>query len=395
MKFITIIGARPQFIKAAPVARVLAERQVRHVLVHTGQHYDYEMSKIFFDELGLPSPDYHLGAGSGTHGEQTGKILQRVEIVLLQERPDWVLVYGDTNSTLAGALAAAKLHIPVAHIEAGLRSYNRHMPEEINRVLTDHLSTLLCCPTETAVANLRAEGFANIVNEGKLVSEEAAAAFAPQQAGRQGPWVVNTGDVMYDAFLLCREVAERRSTVLEDWGLEPGNYFLATVHRAENTDDRQALGNIVEAFLELSRRHRLIWPLHPRTRKALEYNGLMARLTAQAMDLQLLQPVGYFDMLLLEANAAVILTDSGGIQKEACFAGVPCVTLRKETEWLETVESGQNILAGVESESIIAKALHPVNPGLFLTPYGLGNAAHLIFELFLPYQDNYQTNLIL
>lgn len=340
MKLITILGARPQFIKAAPVARALAGRPVRHVLVHTGQHYDYEMSRIFFEELGLPEPAYHLGVGSGSHGRQTGEMLSRVEEVLQEKKPDWVLVYGDTNSTLAGALAAAKLHIPVAHIEAGLRSYNRRMPEEINRVLTDHVSTLLCCPTETAVANLRSEGFQHVIDDGKLLTPDAAAALAPQLRSHPGPWVVNTGDVMYDAYLLCREVAARKSRILAELNLTPGDYFLATVHRAENTDDPTALGNIVAAFQELSRQRRLVWPLHPRTRQALAAYGLLADLAQMTPQLQLLPPVGYFDMLMLQAHAAAILTDSGGVQKEAFFAGVPCLTLREETEWVETVEAG-------------------------------------------------------
>ncbi len=378
MRIITIVGARPQFIKIAPMFRVFRQEGIHHQLVHTGQHYDYEMSKIFFEELGLPAPDYHLGVGSGPHGEQTGEALKRVEGVLLAEQPDWVLVYGDTNSTLAGALAAAKLHIPVAHIEAGLRSYNRRIPEEINRVLTDHVSTLLCCPTETAVANLRAEGFGHIANAGRLLSDQEAENLAgPNPAA--APLVVNTGDVMYDAYLLGQDLASRHSKIVEQLGLAPRAFFLATVHRAENTDDPRALARILEAFMELSRRHPLIWPLHPRTRQALAATGLAARLT-EAPLVKLLAPVGYFDMLALERQAAVILTDSGGVQKEAWFAGTPCVTLRTETEWVETVAAGLNILAGTDPESIIAAALQPRKRQVETQPYGTGDAAGKILK---------------
>jgi UDP-N-acetylglucosamine 2-epimerase len=338
------------------------------------------MSKIFFEDLGLPDPDYHLEVGSGSHAWQTAEILKRVEAVLVQESPDWVLVYGDTNSTLAGALAAAKLHLPVCHIEAGLRSHNRRMPEEINRVMTDHVSTLLCCPTVTAVANLRVEGFINVVNDGRLITEHDADSCLGQRVGVNGPVVVNTGDVMFDAFLICQKIAEKRSRILEQLKVEPGSYFLATVHRAENTDDREPLCNIVDAFLELSRHRRLLWPLHPRTRKALETKGLVDRLRAQTPAPELLPPVGYFDMLLLVANAAIILTDSGGVQKEALFSGVPCITLRQETEWVETVDAGLNTLAGtdpvaIKSATLRAKEKYPIS-----NHFGAGDAAKRIYD---------------
>ncbi|PWH19386.1 MAG: UDP-N-acetylglucosamine 2-epimerase (non-hydrolyzing) [Ardenticatenia bacterium] len=358
MKLVDIVGARPQFIKVAPVLRAIAQhgqehpdRPVQEILVHTGQHYDYEMSGVFFDELGLKSPDYHLGVGSGTHGYQTGEMLKRIEEVLLAEDPDLVMVYGDTNSTLAGALAAAKLHIPVAHVEAGLRSFNRRMPEEINRVLTDHVSELLFCPTQTAVENLRREGITKGVH---LV-----------------------GDVMYDAALQYLALAERKSRILERLGLEPRGYALATVHRAENADNPEHLRAI---FVGLERVAKdglpVMLPLHPRTRRQVEALGLSPD------GVQLLEPVSYLDMLLLEKNACVILTDSGGVQKEAFFFRVPCVTLREETEWVETVEAGWNVLVGCDPERICRASL-TARPGCESAwPYGDGKAGARMIKLF-------------
>jgi len=297
MKIIDVVGCRPQFIKVAPILHVIDRYNAEHpdspiieVLVHTGQHYDYEMSQVFFDELGLKAPDYHLGVGSGTHGYQTGEMLKRVEEVLLKEKPDLAMVYGDTNSTLAGALAAAKLHIPVAHVEAGLRSFNKKVPEEINRVLTDHASDLLFCPTETAVKNLRREGI------------------------EKGVYLV--GDVMYDAVLLYLSLAEEKSYILEQLGLKPKSYALATVHRAENTDQPERLRAIFEGLERVAKEGLLvILPLHPRTRKRLDV------LSIYPQGVQLLDPVSYLDMLVLEKNAKVILTDLGGVQKEAFFFG--------------------------------------------------------------------------
>lgn len=322
MKVVSVVGARPQFIKCAPVSCEL--RQVaKEVLVHTGQHYDDSMSGVFFRELGLPEPDYNLAVGSGLHGQQTGEILKKIEEVLLKEKPDVVLVYGDTNSTLAGALAAAKLHIPVAHVEAGLRSHNRRMPEEINRVMTDHLSALLLCPTETAVENLRREG----VNDG----------------------VHLVGDVMYDALLDGVEIAKRTSTILGRLGLQPHRFILATVHRAENTDDYQRLERIITALVQLARDGRkVVFPVHPRTQKLLKrYSFELDE------EILLIDPVSYLDMVLLESMASVILTDSGGIQKEAYWLQTPCLTLRDETEWKETVQSGWNQLVGTDPQRIL------------------------------------------
>ena len=302
-KILSVVGARPQFVKAASVSREIRKR-FKEVLVHTGQHYDRNMSPIFFEELSIPKPDYNLEIGSGPHGEQTGRMLIEIEKVLLKEKPDIVLVYGDTNSTAAGALAGAKLHIPVAHVEAGLRSYNRSMPEEINRVIADHLSDLLFCPTETAVRNLSKEG----ITEG----------------------VFNVGDVMYDALIANRKVAESKSKILETMNLKPKTYLFATIHRAENTDEEKNLKNIIEAFGESG--EVIILPIHPRTRKMIEKFGLEF-----TENVKVIEPVGYLDSTELQANAKKVVTDSGGVQKEAYMLKVLCITLREETEWVETV----------------------------------------------------------
>lgn len=347
MRFLAIVGARPQFIKAAPVSRAL-RRQHHEMLVHTGQHYDYGMSQVFFDELDIPAPNINLGIGSASHGAQTGAMLVEIERVLLDERPDWVLVYGDTNSTLAGALAAAKLHIPVAHVEAGLRSFNKDMPEEINRVLTDHVSDLLFCPTETAVENLAAEGI------------------------REG--VYHTGDVMYDAALYYANMVEERSTVLDDLGMESKAYVLATVHRPRNTDNPSRLRAILDAFSEVEMP--IVFPAHPRTQKAMEQHALSV-----AENVRLCEPVGFLDMIQLERNARLILTDSGGIQKEAYFFGVPCLTLREETEWTETVEVGWNLLVGANRDKITQAAKVFVLPETRPSLFGDGHAAEQFVKL--------------
>jgi UDP-GlcNAc3NAcA epimerase len=341
MKIVTIVGARPQFIKAAAVTRAIqkynkrchSKQRVQEILVHTGQHYDYLMDKVFFEELELPRPDYHLGVGSGSHGRQTGIMLERIEAVLQKERPQAVVVYGDTNSTLAGALAAAKLRIPVAHVEAGLRSYKPAMPEEINRLLTDHLSTLLFCPTDQAVRNLVKEG---IRNRGTRI-------------------VKNAGDVMYDSILYYSEIAEKRSTILKNLGFDTRHetrdtsYYLATLHRAENTDDPKRLKSIFRALNEIGKKTPVILPLHPRTKKVMKVH----RLFSIFKDMKFIGPVSYLDMLLLEKNAKAILTDSGGVQKEAYWFGVPCFTLREETEWVETVRGGWNVLVGASVKRIV------------------------------------------
>jgi len=319
-KIVSIVGARPNFIKCAPLSREM-RKEFDEILIHTGQHYDYEMNKVFFDELRIPEPNYHLDVGSGSHGVQTGEMLKRIEKVLMKEKPDLVLVFGDTNTTLAGALAASKLHIKVGHVEAGLRSFDRLMPEEINRLLTDHCSDLLFCPTKTAVENLKREG----INRG----------------------IHLTGDVMVDALKENIEIGEKRSKILDELNLKQKDYYLATLHRAKNTDDFERLKNITDAFCEIGD---LVFPCHPRTEKMLKNFNLWAKLTRK---IKVIKPVGYLDMLILEKSAKKILTDSGGIQKEAYIFEVPCVTLRETTEWVETVEDGWNVLAGVDKEKIV------------------------------------------
>lgn len=320
MKIVSIVGARPQFIKCAPLSRELRKDHTE-ILVHTGQHYDPEMSKIFFTELKIPCPDHHLGVGSGTHGYQTGQIISGVERILLREEPELVVVYGDTNSTMGGALAAAKLDIPVAHVEAGLRSHDRSMPEEINRVVTDHISDLLFCPTQTAVDNLKKEGITGGVS---LV-----------------------GDVMVDALVYNRQIACERSTILNRLGLSSREYMLMTVHRPSNTDNRKNLHRILQAVGRSGRK--IVFPVHPRTRKYLVEFGLWERLPDQMI---CTEPLGYIDMLRLMDNAEKILTDSGGVQKEAYILGIPCITLRDTTEWVETIIDGWNVLVGADEEAI-------------------------------------------
>ncbi|WP_297519493.1 non-hydrolyzing UDP-N-acetylglucosamine 2-epimerase [Thermococcus sp.] len=331
MRVATVVGARPQFIKMAPVSREL-RKHFEEIVIHTGQHYDYEMNRIFFEQLNIPEPDYYLGVGSGSHGYQTGEMLKKIEEVLVREEPDIVLVYGDTNSTLAGALAAVKLHIKVAHVEAGLRSFDKRMPEEVNRVLTDHVSDYLFAPTETAVKNLHNEG----IDDG----------------------VYLTGDVMYDALLHNIRIARKESRILTELGLKPKEYLLATVHRAENTEGRERLERIIGAFIESG--ELIVFPVHPRTRKYLGAYGLIDEVE-KARNVLMIPPVGYLDMLVLEENARKILTDSGGVQKEAYFLKVPCITLRERTEWAETVEDGWNLLVGAEREKIL-RAIREFEP---------------------------------
>lgn len=348
MKIASVVGARPNFVKLAPVSKEL-RRQFTEIVIHTGQHYDYEMNKIFFDEMSIPEPDYHLNVGSASQGEQTGEMLKRIEDVLMDESPDLVLVFGDTNTTLAGALAACKLHIRVAHIEAGLRSFDRIMPEEINRVLTDHCSDLLFCPTRTAVENLKKEG----ITEG----------------------VYLTGDVMVDALKENIKIAERGSRILDKLYLKPKEYYLATVHRAENTDDFNKLKSIVDAFCAIEN---LVFPCHPRTEKYLKEYSLWDRLVEKV---RVIKPVGYLDMLVLEKNAKKILTDSGGVQKEAYILMVPCITLRETTEWVETVGNGWNVLVRADRERIV-KAVDDFEPeGERRDVFGKGDASERIKEI--------------
>lgn len=344
MKIISIVGARPQFIKCAPLSRELRKGH-NEILVHTGQHYDHEMSDIFFEELDIPKPDYNLGIGSGNHGDQTGKMLSEIEKVLLKEKPDVTLVYGDTNSTLAGALAATKLHIKVAHVEAGLRSFDRRMPEEINRVLTDHISDLLFCPTRTAVDNLEREGIKDGVHL--------------------------CGDVMVDALEYNRNVAQEKSKIFDDLDLNKGKYFVITMHRPGNTDSREKMNNIMETLGEIN--ETVIFPVHPRTRKYLEEYKLNI-----SGNVRLIEPLGYLDMLKLMAGAMKIMTDSGGIQKEAYLLGVPCITLRENTEWVETLEGGWNVLVGSDKSKIINAIFDPPAMKAQRKVFGNGRACEMI-----------------
>lgn len=349
MKIATVVGARPQFIKMAPVSREI-RKSFKELIIHTGQHYDYEMDLVFFEELDIPQPDYHLGVGSGTHGYQTGEMLQKIEKILCEEKPDLVLVYGDTNSTLAGALAGAKLGIKVAHVEAGLRSFDRSMPEEVNRVITDHCSDLLFCPTETAVKNLYREG----INDG----------------------VYLTGDVMVDSLLHNKDVAEIKSGILEELGLKSNEYIVATIHRASNTDRKENLENIVNAFCELG--EMIVFPVHPRTEKYLKEYGLFDKLRTSV---RLIKPLGYLDFLKLMRHAKKIVTDSGGIQKEAYILKVPCITLRENTEWIETVKDGWNVLVSVSKDNII-RTVYQFKPsfGKHGEKFGDGTAAKKIIQ---------------
>ena len=349
MKVISVVGARPQFIKAAPVCRALRAGH-EEVLVHSGQHYDYEMSDVFFEQLGIPKPDYNLAVGSGSHGRQTGEMLGMLEELFLEQDPDVVLVYGDTNTTLAAGLAAAKASIPVAHVEAGLRSYNRTMPEEINRVLVDHVSDLLLCPTRAAVQNLAAEGVT------------------------QGVHLV--GDVMLDTARFFAEIAATNEP-LERFEVDPGEYFLATVHRAGNSDSPARLASIVRGFARLDRP--VLWAVHPRTRKNLEEFGLNDEL-ASAGNIRAIPPVSYVETVSLLREARALLTDSGGMQKEAYFFGVPCITLRDETEWIETVELGWNRLVGSDGDAIVAATQEITVPTSHPDVYGDGHAAEAIVE---------------
>jgi len=357
MKIVTVVGARPQFIKAATVSRILRKTpQVTEILVHTGQHYDDNMSAIFFDSLEIPKPEFNLSIGSGFHGVQTGRMLAAVEEILIQEKPDYMLVYGDTNSTLAGALAAAKLHIPVAHVEAGLRSFNRQMPEEINRVLTDHISSLLFAPTKTAVNNLISEGI------------------SPN-------WIHFVGDVMLDAALFYGDRAQAASDIVYKLDLVSRSFILATIHRAENTDDPKRLKAIIEGLLIVNQNIPVVWPIHPRTKAVIE---TMPETSAAVRSLQLIDPVGYLDMVMLEKNARLIVTDSGGVQKEAYFYRVPCVTLRNETEWVELVNHQWNKLVTPTSPHKVAIGIQemlmaPLGEDVML--YGDGSAAVKIVQV--------------
>ncbi|AKB42274.1 non-hydrolyzing UDP-N-acetylglucosamine 2-epimerase [Methanosarcina vacuolata] len=347
MKIASVVGVRPQFVKASVVSRELRKSN-KECLIHTGQHYDYEMNKIFFEELGIPEPDYYLGVGSGSHGQQTGEMLRKLEEVLMVEKPDLVLTYGDTNSTLAGALAASKLGIKNAHIESGLRSFDKSMPEEINRILTDHCSDILFCPTQNAVNNLEEEGITKNV--------------------------YLTGDVMVDSLLLNKEIAEAKSSLLNDLNLKTRDYIVVTIHRASNTDNFENLRNIIEALRELN--ENIIFPIHPRTEKLLKNYNLYDSLPSS---ITLVKPLGFLDFIKLMNHAKMILTDSGGVQKEAYILKVPCVTLRENTEWIETIKDGWNVLVGSNKERII-KTVNGFMPSVqeHCNRFGDGSASNRI-----------------
>ncbi len=362
MKILTVLGARPQFIKAATVSRALAARNnIEEFIVHTGQHFDKNMSEVFFNELNIPAPRKNLGISSLSHGGMTGRMLESLEKIIQEEQPDWVLVYGDTNSTLAGALAAAKLQVPLAHVEAGLRSHNLAMPEEINRILTDRVSNLLLCPTDTAVRNLIKEGFP----------------FSNSEKSKQK--IVDVGDVMFDATLYYRGLAKEKIK-LESFGLQENTYALCTLHRQENTDDASRLTNILSALRQIASELPVFLPIHPRTKTKLMQAGLSDDLKG----IMVRDPLSYLEMQRLEMGARLILTDSGGVQKEAYFHQVPCITLRDETEWIETVTAGANCLAGA-SEAGISKAFEEAkNKVVKQRPfYGDGNTANRIVDLLV------------
>ena len=352
MKVLTVIGARPQFIKAATVSNKIRRNGNSEILVHTGQHYDNNMSDIFFEELGIPKPDYNLSIGSSNHGNQTGSMLIALEEIYLKEKPDMVLVYGDTNSTLAGALCASKLLIPVAHVEAGLRSFNKTMPEEQNRILTDHISDLLFTPTLTAVNNLRNENITKGVH--------------------------NTGDVMYDAINLFKERAKEVSTIIEKLNLTQDSYILSTIHRAENTNSIERLTSIINALSNFGKK--IILPLHPRTKKFIEEYNIHV-----GDNIEIIDPVGYLDMISLQENSKKIVTDSGGVQKEAYFLKKPCITMRDETEWVETVENGWNVIVGSDCNKIV-DALENFNPtGTPASAFGNGDTSSIITDIIGKY----------
>lgn len=362
MKIVTIIGARPQIIKAAALSRAIQEHfadRIHEVIVHTGQHYDDNMSQVFFDELGIPHPDYNLHVGSASHGVQTARMIEGIEQILMDEKPDGIVLYGDTNSTLAGAVAASKIHVPVIHIEAGLRSFNKSMPEEINRIVCDHCSTLLFTPTHAGFENLTREGF-RIDNDGPYSNDN--------------PKVYHCGDIMYDNFLHFSSLADQKASLLTRLGVEGKPFVLATLHRDSNTDTPERLNAILEAFAELSKRITIVLPMHPRTRKkAADFHE---------DNIMVIEPVSFLEMIQLEKHARLVLTDSGGVQKESYFFKKPCVILRPETEWVEIVETGAATLADADKNKILEASLGylrqpPVN---FPEIFGDGHAAKFMLE---------------
>lgn len=372
-KILTIIGARPQIIKAAALSRAIKNNYshlITEIIVHTGQHYDENMSNVFFEELNIPRPNYNLNIGSGSHGVQTAKMIEGIENILLNEKPNFLVIYGDTNSTLAGAIAASKIHIPIVHIEAGLRSYNKSMPEEINRIIADHVATFLFSPTLTGLKNLEREGFQLNTNP-------------PFTFDKQG--VFNVGDVMYDNSLYFAEIAAEKSNIVENYALLENEYILTTIHRNNNTDDAIRLTAIFEFLLEVSENSKIVLPLHPRTLKQAEKLLEPALWEAINNKLLILPPVSYLEMIQLEKNARMVITDSGGVQKEAYFFARPCIIIRSETEWVEIVENGAGILCEAQKEALL-NAYHHFdlkNKVVFENIYGDGKAANKILNILL------------
>lgn len=352
IKILTILGARPQFIKASSVSREIAKYdEIKEVIVHTGQHYDANMSDVFFDEMHIPKPDYFLGIGGKSHGAMTGQMIEKIEEVALKEKPDWMLVYGDTNSTLSGAIVASKLHIKLAHIEAGLRSFNMNMPEEVNRILTDRVSSILFCPTDTAIDNLKVEGYDKFNCK-----------------------IIKSGDVMQDGAMFYKEFAKIPSLL----NIKSNNFILCTIHRAENTDDIAKLSQIIDALNTIHKQHQVTLPLHPRTKKIIEENFI-------PVDFSIIDPVGYLEMVWLIEHCSFVMTDSGGLQKEAFFFKKPCITLREETEWIELVENNFNILVGSDRKKIIdaVQKVDSMNSNYELNLYGNGKASENIVKELL------------
>lgn len=372
-KIVTIIGARPQIIKSAAISRAVKNEfsnQLEEIVVHTGQHYDENMSEVFFEEMGIPRPQYNLGVGSGSHGQQTAEMLVGIEEVLEKEDPDALVVYGDTNSTLAGATAAAKMNIPVVHIEAGLRSYNKSMPEEVNRVVCDHLSTLLFSPTKSGFLNLKKEGF----------SDTNTPPFTPDNAK-----ICHCGDIMYDNSLFFSELADQNNSVMKEYGLNESPFYLSTIHRGSNTDNADHLNEIFEAFLEIMEKNNdklLILPLHPRTKKCMDKflsEETLRKVKANSR-IKIIPPVSFFNIIALEKNCEMVITDSGGLQKEAFFFKKPCVILRPETEWVEIVNNGNAIITDYHKNKIIDAVQHFTENNTLTYPdfYGNGKAAEFI-----------------
>lgn len=377
MKIITIIGARPQIIKAAAISRAIHTHfkdQITELIVHTGQHYDDNMSAIFFSEMGIPEADYNLSVGSGNHGAQTAKMMEGIETILLKERPDALLVYGDTNSTLAGALAAAKIHIPVVHIEAGLRSYNKSMPEEINRITCDHCSTLLFSPTQQGIENLIKEGFSTTIHS---------------KASIDHPLVFKTGDIMFDNSMYFSSIANEKQGLVEKLQLTPGEFILCTIHRDSNTDKPEHLNQIIRGLLQIQRisNQMLVLPLHPRTRKKMTelLEPAIAEELKDNSKIQVIDPAGFLDMISLESRCSMVITDSGGVQKEAFFFKKPCIILREQTEWVEIVENGNALLVGSSEEKLI-EAYHQLTSKKDYTYppfFGDGHASEEICRLMI------------